>query len=239
MDHAEGTASALRMGVAGTIATLAGIILSGPVAVGLLSALGQSRPWQGAADFAQHYNPVQTVPYFAGFALVLGYVVLVAALYQLAGERDKSRCLVAVMLTAVFCTLIFFNYISQTTFVPALARAYTPEYDGVIAAFSFANPRSLCWAIEMWGYGFLGLALWFAAPAFGLDRLDRVIKGLIVANAVLSIAGGFITAWDLSWVMTLPGGALYVTWNVLVFALSACILVSLRRRQRQATSRNA
>jgi hypothetical protein len=235
MDHPERTAAALRMGVAGAIATLAGIILSGPVAVGLLTALGQSRPWQGAADFAQHYSPIQTAPYFAGFALVLGYVVLIAALYQLAEERDKSRCLVAVMLASVFCALIFFNYINQTTFVPALARAYSPEYDGVIAAFSFANPRSLCWAIEMWGYAFLAVALWFAAPVFSKDRLGRVIRGLIIANAVISIAGGFITAWDLAWVMTLPAGVNYVAWNVLVFALSACVLVSLRRRQRPET----
>ena len=79
--------------------------------------------------FAQNYHPVQTLPFFFGFAMITGYIMLLAA-------------------------LIFFNYICQTTFVPALSSDYRPEYDPIISTFSLANPRSLSWTIEMWGTRF-------------------------------------------------------------------------------------
>jgi hypothetical protein len=57
---------------------------------------------------------------------------------------------------AAFASFIFFNYVLQTTFLPALARAYAPESAGVVAAFSMSNPTSLAWGIEMWGWAFFG-----------------------------------------------------------------------------------
>lgn len=104
------------------------------------------------------WGAAQTAPFFGGFFLVGGYVVMIAALYQLAEEQQKTNALVAVVFTSIFATLIFFNYISQTTFIPAMAQAYQPAYDAAISIFSLANPLSLCWAIEMWGYALLGVA---------------------------------------------------------------------------------
>jgi hypothetical protein len=49
------------------------------------------------------------------------------------------------------------NYVCQTTFIPALAPHYRPAYEGLVDAFSITNPRSLAWAIEMWGYALLRL----------------------------------------------------------------------------------
>jgi MFS family permease len=222
---------ALRVGIYGAVATLVGILLSGPIGLLVVSAVHPSPPWQDAATYAQSYAPIQTLPFFGGFLLVGGYVVLMAAIYQIAQEEKKAATLTAVMFTAVFATLIFFNYVNQTTFVPALARDYKPEYAPIISTFALANPRALCWAIEMWGYALLGVATWLAAPIFGRDRLERVTAALMVLNGVLSIAGGFVTSLDLAWVMTLPGLMSYAGWNVVVFALSACVAVALHRRQ--------
>lgn len=118
--------------------------------------------------------------------------------------------------------------------MPALAQSYTPAYDPIISTFSLANPLSLCWAIEMWGYACLGMATWLAAVVFKRDRLEKATAVLIVANGIISIIGGIVTSFNLGWVLTTPGVISYVAWNVLVLALSILVIASLRRRQSQA-----
>jgi hypothetical protein len=230
------TAGALRAGIWGAALTVAGILLSGPIGLLAVMALSPSPAWVDAAGYAQHFHPLQTAPFFGGFFLVGGYVVLIAALYQLAEEQHKAYALAAVMFTAAFATLIFFNYINQTTFIPALAQDYQPAYDAAVSTFSLANPLSLCWAIEMWGYALLGVATWLTAPIFNRSRVEKITAGLMIANGVVSIVGGFVTAWSLGWVLTTPGVISYVGWNILVLALSIFVMLSLRQRQALAAS---
>lgn len=225
------TSSALRAGIWGAALTVAGILLSGPIGLLAVIMLDPSPPWVDAASYAQNFGLIQTAPFFGGFFLVGGYVVMMAALYQLAEEHQKTNTLIAVVFTAVFATLIFFNYINQTTFIPALVQDYRPAYDPAISTFSLANPLSLCWAIEMWGYAFLGVATWLTASIFNRNRVEKITAGLMIANGVVSIIGGFVTAWSLGWVLTTPGVASYVGWNILVLALSIFVILSLRRRQ--------
>lgn len=230
------TARNLRTGIAGAALTVAGILLSGPLGLLIVSAVQTSGPWQGPAIYVQNFHPIQTLPFFCGFLLVSGYVVMMVALHQIAEERLKTQTLIAVVFTAIFATLIFFNYINQTTFVPALAHAYSPQFDPAITTFSLANPLSLCWAIEMWGYAFLGIATMLAAPIFNRNRVERATALLMILNGVMSIAGGVISVWDLGWVLTTPGLVNYMVWNALVLALSILVIVSLRRRQNEAAT---
>lgn len=231
MQTNERTASALRTGIWGAALTIAGILLSGPIGLVAVMTFSPSPAWVDAASYVQHFHPLQTAPFFGGFFLVGGYVVLVAALYQLAEERQKANAMSAVIFTAAFATLIFFNYVNQTTFIPALVKDYQPAYDPAISTFSLANPRSLCWAIEMWGYALLGVATWLLAPIFHRNRIEKIAAGLMIANGVVSIVGGFVTAWNLGWVLTTPGVVSYVGWNILVLALSIFVMLSLRKRQ--------
>jgi hypothetical protein len=55
----------------------------------------------------------------------------------------------------------------------------------------------------------------------------------MTANGVFSIVGALVVSFDLNWVFTPAGLLSYAAWNVLVFALSICIVVALMRRQRQ------
>lgn len=225
------TSSALRAGIWGAALTVAGILLSGPIGLLAVTVLHPSPPWIDAASYAQSFHPIQTAPFFGGFFLVGGYVVMMAALYELADEGQKTNALIAVVFTAVFATLIFFNYINQTTFIPALVQDYRPGYDSAVSTFSLANPLSLCWAIEMWGYALLGVATWLTAPIFNRNRIEKMTAALMIANGVVSIAGGVVTAWSLGWVLTTPGIVSYVGWNILVLALSIFVILSLRKRQ--------
>ena len=225
------TTSALRAGIWGAALTVAGILLSGPIGLLAVTMIHPSPPWIDAASYAQFFHPVQTAPFFGGFFLVGGYVVMMAALYELADEQQKTPALIAVTFTAIFATLIFFNYINQTTFIPALVQSYRPEHDSAISTFSLANPLSLCWAIEMWGYALLGVATWLTASIFNRNRIEKITAALMIANGIVSIVGGIVTAWNLGWVLTTPGVVSYVGWNALVLALSIFVVLSLRKRQ--------
>jgi hypothetical protein len=138
---------ALRAGILGAALTLIGTLLSGPLGVVLVAAVNPTPGWQGPRAFAAYYHPIQTFPYFAGFALVTGALVLMAALYRLAEEGEKTA--------------------------------------------------------------------------------------LLVANGVVSIMGGFVTATSLGWVYSTAGLVSYALWNVLVVALTIMIILALRRRERE------
>jgi hypothetical protein len=148
MERSDYEHSALRIGIYGATATIVGILLSGPVGLLAVSAVHPSSPWQDAATYAQNYHPIQTFPFFGGFLLIGGYIVMMAALHQIAEEGQKTATLIAALFTAAFATLIFFNYVNQTTFLPALVRDYRPEYDPIISTFALmlrAKVTTISW----------------------------------------------------------------------------------------------
>lgn len=213
----------------GAAVTIGGILLSGPVAVALLAMIHRSVEWRGPAAFASSFYRAQTAPYYFGFLLIAGYLMLFAGLQQVADRVAKPRATVALLLASAFAALVTFNYVCQTTLIPALATHYRPEYDGIVSVLSMSNPLSLAWALEMWGYALLGAAMWFAAAVFHGSPLNAWLARLMVANGVVSIATALAASVDLSWLTTGVGIAAYAAWNVLVLVISALILVSLSK----------
>jgi hypothetical protein len=222
----------IRTAVTAAGVMLAGILLSGPVSLSLV-ALHPQPPWTGAEEAVRAYHPVQTVPYLTGFLLVGGALALIACLHAIASPELRARTAAALGFAAAFAALIFLNYVIQTTFVPALIGDYTPDKGPLVAAFSLANPRSLGWALEMWGYAVLGVATWLVAPVFARDgRLGRVTAALFVANGPVSIVGALLTAGRPGWVMTPAGFVGFASWNLLFATMAAMAIVVLRRRAR-------
>ena len=200
---------------------LAGYLLSGPVSVALVIWLFPQPAWTSVPVFVEHYHVLQNLPYYFGPLLIGGMLMLMAGHYRVVEEAHKNRALFALALSAAFAALIFFNYICQTTFVHNLATHYRPEYDAPIAAFSMVNPVSLCWAIEMWGYGILGVATWLLAPVY--RGKSGTIRYLLVLNGWMSVAGGVFTAIDAGWVQQPAGLAAYSLWNVLMIVLMVAL----------------
>ncbi len=221
---------AARLGLWGSIISAAGIVLSGPLGLLFVDLVHPQPSWQGAPAFVEHFHPIQSFPFFIGFLLVSGYVMMIAAIHGGATERGRHSSLVALVFASAFAALIFFNYIVQTTFVPSLVADYSPEYDPVIAAFTMANPASLGWGVEMWGYGFLGVATLLCVPAFRQNGLERAAAVLFILNGIVSLVGAFLTAFMPGWVLT-PGGIWsYGGWNVLMLAISIVAAAAFRRR---------
>jgi hypothetical protein len=222
--------AAWRLVLWGAIVTLLGALLSGPVSLAVLTAIRPSTPWVDPATFARSYSAVEALPYFLGFMLVAGSVMMITAIYHASEDRHKATVSMAVVSVTIYAALIFFNYVNQTTFVPALVRNYRPEYDVLIAALTMANPLALAWALEMWGYAFLGLATALAAPVFYRSRLEKVLAWLLIANGVVSVATALITAADLEWVLSTPGLVGFMVWNVLLIVITFLVVVAARRR---------
>lgn len=214
------------------LAMVLGILLSGPIALLVVGLVHPQPPWESAARFAAELHPVQLLPYVGGFLLIGGCVALVASLHVLAPRERRARANVALVLTAAFAALIFFNYIVQTTFVPALASPYAPEHDALIGGLTMSNPRSLAWALEMWGYGVFGVATWAIAIVFRGGGLERWTARAFVLNAVLSVAGGIATAVWPSWALTVPGVVSFAVWNLLMVVMGVLVIVVMRRRAR-------
>lgn len=103
----------------------------------------------------------------------------------------------------------------------------------MITVFAVTNPVSLFWAIEMWGYGFLGLGTWLASGFFRDRGIERIAKILFVLNGIVSIVGAVWTSIHLEWVLSPSGLASYAAWNALYIALAAVFLAALRQRQRK------
>jgi len=234
MTTPSATIQTCRWGANAAICTLVGIVVSGPLAILVLSLLRPQPAWSDAETFARHYHWLQALPYFGGFLLVFGFVAMMASLYVLAPAEQKARATTALMLTTAFAALVFLNYVIQTTFVPNLAERDLVGSSKIIAAFSMVNPSSLAWALEMWAYGFLGLGHLLIAPVFSGTAMERATAILFVVNGVSSGTTAVWTAVDPGWMMTSIGAVAYTVWNVLVLVMVSLVLVVLRRRMASA-----
>jgi len=151
-------------------------------------------------------------------------------LHPLVPRRMRGRANFALALTAAFAALIVLNYVLQTTFVPALA---SPLHEGdapLVAALTMSNPRSLGWALEMWGYGLFGVATWAIAPVFRATKLERAARAAFTINGVASILGAVaIAAWPGS-PHTVPGLIAFACWNLLMIVMATLVLMAMHRR---------
>lgn len=204
----------------GASTALIGFLLSGPIGFLLVQFIQPQPAWTTAGDFVTHYNAWQNVPYYFGFVLVGGMLILAAAHYRNIGdesELDKMHILLSVVWTTIFATLIFFNYICQTTFIHHLATHYQPGYNTAIETLSMANPASLSWAIEMWGYAFLGVGTWLLSAYY--RNKNRLIYSLLIANGVISVGSALLFLIDGTWLLTTGGLVGYALWNLLMIVL--------------------
>jgi hypothetical protein len=217
--------TARRLGFQASLAILIAAPLSGPIGFAIVNAVAPQPPWRGAAAFVAAYHPIQALPFAFGFALVGAFLALHVAILATARPEGRVPALAALAFAIVFAALISLNYIAQTAVVPAAVRRGDTA---LIAALTMANPSSLGWAIEMFGYGFLGLASLCAAPVFGATRVQRAARVLLAANGVASVGSAVATAVDCSWLLTPVGLGLYLGWNGLVLAMAVLLMLVFR-----------
>src|SRR5690349_21092631 len=104
----------------GALVALMGYVASGPVGFLLVRLIKPQPVWTSSALFAENYHVIQDVPFYFGFLLTGGMLMLATGHYLNFQEDDpekKFHLLVGLGWTIAFITLISFNYICQTTFI--------------------------------------------------------------------------------------------------------------------------
>jgi hypothetical protein len=224
--------AAYNIGALGAILTTIGTLASGPLALLVIALVQPQPPWASSRVFVENYHRIQSLPFYFGFFLLAGSILMQVSVYLLSNER--AAALAALIFMSIGAALIFFNYLTQTTFIPAVVNDYATELDPVISTFSMSNPIALSWAIEMWGYGFMGLGTWLAAGFFGASRLERTARVLFILNGFLSVLGALSVSIDLRGVFSLAGLVGYGFWNLLYVVLAVVFYRVLQTRRVQA-----
>lgn len=218
-----------RIGMLGAILSAIGILASGPLAILVVALVHPQPPWIGPTLFVDNFHWIQTLPFYFGFLLVMGSILMLVSIYLL--SKQRAAALAALIFMSIGAAFAILNYVAQTTFIPAVVNTYSSELDPVITVLSMTNPISLPWAMEMWGYGLMGLGTWLAAGFFDTSRLERVAKTLFILNGVVSILGALAVSIDLSGVFSMAGLVGYGIWNVLYFTLAVVFYRVLRTRR--------
>jgi len=222
---------AYRIGMLGAVLSAIGILTSGPLAV-LVVALVQPQPlWDGPDLFVDSFHRIQTLPFYFGFLLAMGSIMMLVSVYLL--SKKRATALTALIFMSIGAAFVIFNYVTQTTFIPAVVRTYTAELGSVLTTLSMSNPSSLPWALEMWGYGLIGLGTWLAAGFFGTSRLEKIAKALFILNGIVSVFGAVIASIDLAGVFSIAGLIGYGVWNVLYLALAITFYRVLQKRRHE------
>jgi hypothetical protein len=213
---------------------LAGALLSGPL--GLVVTLFDPQPvWTDARTFIDHYRPWHQTPFWFGFVFIAAWVALNSRLAAIAPDAQRGTGFAALVGTAIYGAMIATNYMLQVAYVP-LAVATS---DSNVSYATMANPASLAWALEMFGYGALGVANWLTADLFpeGPPQRRWVVR-LMYANGVVGVFGPVMIAIDVRWVQTATGLTAYLGWNVLV-VVTAATIATVYRPRRSAVSQAA
>jgi hypothetical protein len=220
----ETKSDVLRFGTIAVYINLFGVIFSGLVFPVITSIFYPQPQWQSPDLFIQSYHPIQTATFFCGYFLVIGSLLTFITLYFLASKSKRIWALAALGINLVFTAIVFINYIIQTTYVPYLASTNALEAQNILATFTMANPGSFAWALEMYGWGGIGLSFIFMAFIFGKERFEPTLKVLFWVNGVASVTSALVTSSNMKWLFSPAGFAALIVWNLLVVAIDIVLL---------------
>jgi hypothetical protein len=201
-----------------------GILFSGLIFPVLSSVFTPQPLWQNAELFIKSFHPLQTATFFCGYFLVIGSLLTFIVLYFISDEKKKIYAFMGLIINIVFTAIVFINYIIQTTYVPYLAANNPAETNSILAIFTMSNPGSLAWALEMYGWGGIGLSFIFMAYSFRENKIERILKTLFIINGISSCTSALITSIDMNWLFTVFGFAALIIWNTLVFIIDIYLL---------------
>jgi len=192
----------------GVVVTVGGAVL--------VAVLCPQPPWRGLSTFIAAYRPLQSFIFVPSLLLPLSFVVVLAGFHCGAKAEVKAWSASALAVGTVGAAILCLNYLIQGVWVPSLVK----EGNDLVGALVSANPGSLFWALELFGYGIMGLAMWLAAPLFAGPGIDRLIRWALVVNGAGSLLAALAAVLDPRWVLGPLGLAAGLFWNLLIIALA-------------------
>jgi hypothetical protein len=199
-------------------ALMASVLVTVGGAVSVM-ALHPQPPWTGLAAFMAAYHPLQSVIFLPSIILPLSFVGILAGLLVEARPAGKAWGVLALSTGVVGAAVLCTSYLIQGLWVPALIR----QKSDLVGSLVSTNPDSLFWTFELFGYGIIGLGTWLAAPLLGRTGRDGIIRRLLVANGIGSMAAAIGYAISRDWVFEPLGLGGVLVWNALVFILGVML----------------
>lgn len=143
--------------------------------------------WPGIEAFAASFEPG---PYLAWvipcLLLALTFPVLLSCIHFATAEERKIWSWLGLLFGLMYGAVLSTNYwLLYTVVQSSLVNGYT---DG-LSWFVIGSPHSITNSLEGIGYGFMGLAMLFAGPAFAGSRLDRAVRWLFIFNGASGLGG--------------------------------------------------
>jgi hypothetical protein len=149
-----------------------------------VAQLGEWLGWLGSAGGPESSSTPLGIYVLLTPSLLLGptFLVLVAAIHQIAAPERKVWSLAAFGFAIIYASLISINYYVQLAWVaPRLARG---EVQGM-EPFLFVPFDSFLYAVDILGYSFMSLATLFAARVFTGGGQERIVRWFLVANGLV------------------------------------------------------
>lgn len=148
-----------------------------------------STAWRGIDAYAASFSALRMafvlVP---SILLAPSFVALVASVHENAPAEKKAWTRLGLAFSIIYAVIASLNYTIQLVVVRG--NVFGPDRQA-LALVAMDNPHSLFWGLALLGYNFyMALAGVLMIPVLGKGALDRWISGLLIANAVASVAGG-------------------------------------------------
>ncbi len=179
--------------------------------------------WQNIEAYANAFTMKRVLYVYPSLLLPLTYIALTACIHQYAPEDKKVWSLTSLSIGVLYATMASINYNIQAVAVRQSLAA--GEFSG-LALWIPDNPHSIFGALAN-SYVYMAFSMLAAGFVFGGGRLERWIRGLLVAQAITIIGQVGWSMFDLS------EGLFYATSMVWVVGapVAFVLLAILFRRQ--------
>jgi hypothetical protein len=213
----------------GSLLAAIGAAISGPIGLAVVALTKPQPLWKDVDLFIDSGAWIQTAPYYFGVLLAMSCLMLFIGYYL--NQPRSAMALAALICIVLYAALVLFNYMAQIAIVPNFVLHPEPEYRSAISVLSMSNPDSICWTVEMWAYGLLGLATWFASALY--ENSERTIRWLMQCNGAVSLATMVATVFGTRWVLEPVGLIGFLVWNILFITMALKISFHARRSSDQ------
>lgn len=117
---------------------------------------------------------------------VILLTMLMVSIHYYAPEEKKLFSHIAMVFTVIGVVLVSLNYYVQLTVV---LKSFLADNTEGLQMFIYQNTASVMFAVDILGYFFIGLAMFFVAPVFGNGVLELFIRWFFVLTGLANLSG--------------------------------------------------
>ncbi len=165
--------------------------------------------------YASSFSSYQMLPFIPSLMLGPVFVVMMLCIHYWAPQEKKVLSQLGFSFAVICAAILSLHYYIQLTIVQQ--GILSNELSG-LWQFVAPNPHSFFWTFAALGYGFMGIALLFAAPIFS-EKSDRPIRWLFVVNGIIGVmflVGNVLGVFAVNILASIMWGILFLIASLLL-----------------------